>query len=157
MKTYIGTKVLKATPMNRQEYNDYRGWNLPANENGADEGMLVEYIDGGKPNDSRHTGYISWSPTDVFNNAYMEIGDNNTITEETVNSFIKSYDVVRYGDKTTVVHARLANGFLVTESSSCVDPANFSMEIGSEICKKRIRNKVWELLGFVLQCGQRKE
>ena len=72
MKTYIGTKVVNATPMNRLDYNVYRGWNLPENENGADEGYLVEYTDGGKPNDSRHLGYISWSPAAQFDGAYRE-------------------------------------------------------------------------------------
>ena len=72
MKKYIGTKAVKALPMNRQDYNDYRGWKLPDDENGTDEGMLVEYIDGGKPNHPDHEGYISWSPMEVFNNAYRE-------------------------------------------------------------------------------------
>ena len=58
-KTYIGTKIIRALPMTRQEYNDYRGWQLPADENGDDEGYLVEYVDGGKANDPRHDGYIS--------------------------------------------------------------------------------------------------
>jgi hypothetical protein len=43
---------------------------LPDNENGADEGYLVEYEDGGVPNDTRHEGYISWSPKAQFENAY---------------------------------------------------------------------------------------
>lgn len=72
MKQHIGTKIIAARGMNRQEYNDYRGWTLPANEDGADEGYLVEYLDGGKPNDSRHTGYISWSPKAQFEGAYRE-------------------------------------------------------------------------------------
>lgn len=70
MNKYIGTKELLAKPMTRGEYNDYRGWPLPENENPKDEGYIVEYLDGGKPNDARHEGYISWSPVDVFNNAY---------------------------------------------------------------------------------------
>lgn len=73
MKTYIGTKVIHALPMTRQAYNDYRGWELPANEDGADEGYLVEYVDGGRANDSRHFGYISWSPKDVFERAYRPV------------------------------------------------------------------------------------
>lgn len=73
MKTYIGTKTIKAIPMNRLEYNQYRGWELPSNENGEDEGLLVEYIDGGKSNDLRHEGYISWSPKEPFNKAYSNI------------------------------------------------------------------------------------
>jgi hypothetical protein len=47
-KTYIGTKVIHALPMTRQAYNDYRGWQLPDNEDGADDGYLVEYVDGGR-------------------------------------------------------------------------------------------------------------
>lgn len=67
---YIGTKKVAAFPMTRAEYNTYRGWELPADENGADEGYLVEYQDGGKPNDRRHAGYISWSPKAQFDAAY---------------------------------------------------------------------------------------
>lgn len=71
MTTYIGTKLIQATPMTRQQYNDYRGWQLPADECGDDDGYLVEYVDGGKANDSRHAGYISWSPKEVFERAYQ--------------------------------------------------------------------------------------
>lgn len=71
-RLFVGTKSVLARPMTRAEYNAYRGWELPANENGADEGMLVEYVDGGKANDERHVGYISWSPLDVFQRAYRE-------------------------------------------------------------------------------------
>ncbi len=46
-KPYIGTKVVHALPMTRQAYNDYREWQLPDDEDGADEGYLVEYVDGG--------------------------------------------------------------------------------------------------------------
>lgn len=67
---YIGTKIVKATPMSRLAYNQYRGWELPADENGADEGYLVEYVDGGKANHPDHVGYISWSPAGVFDRAY---------------------------------------------------------------------------------------
>lgn len=70
MYKYIGTKIIQAEPMNRLTYNEYRGWQLPANENPDDEGYLVEYLDGGKPNDPRHDGYISWSPKEQFEAAY---------------------------------------------------------------------------------------
>lgn len=71
MKKYIGTKQLRAKPMTLGEYNEYRGWKLPEKENPNTEGYLVEYQDGGKPNDERHEGYISWSPKDVFEKAYQ--------------------------------------------------------------------------------------
>ena len=72
MKKYVGTKELKATPMNKEEYCQYRQWEVPLNENPKEEGYLVEYLDGGKPNDERHLGYISWSPKDVFEKSYKE-------------------------------------------------------------------------------------
>ena len=56
---YIGTKLINAEPMTRAEYNVFRGWELTADENGADEGYLVEYLDGGKPNTTTHAGYVS--------------------------------------------------------------------------------------------------
>ncbi len=70
MKTYTGTKIINAKPMTRGEYNIFRGWELPANENGSDEGYLVEYTDGGKANTTAYAGYVSWSPKDVFERAY---------------------------------------------------------------------------------------
>lgn len=72
MPIYIGTKIITATPMTRGHYNAYRGWELPANENGADDGYLVEYQDGGEPNHPGHAGYISWSPKAQFENAYRK-------------------------------------------------------------------------------------
>ena len=62
MKHYIGVKEIDAKPMNRGDYNEYRGWTIPENENPADEGYLVKYPD----------GYESWSPKDVFEKAYTE-------------------------------------------------------------------------------------
>ena len=47
---YVGTKEIRATPMSRRDYNDLRGWTLPEDEDGDDEGYLVEYTDGGKAN-----------------------------------------------------------------------------------------------------------
>lgn len=72
---YIGTKIITAIAMTRLAYNEYRGWDLPADENGSDEGYLVEYQDGGKPNHPGHVGYISWSPKEQFEAAYLPIGD----------------------------------------------------------------------------------
>jgi hypothetical protein len=67
---YIGTKVINALQMTRQEYNDFRGWTLPTDEDGTDNGYLVEYQDGGKPNTPHYEGYVSWSPKEQFDKAY---------------------------------------------------------------------------------------
>lgn len=70
MQKHIGTKLINAKPMTRQAYNDLRGWTLPDDENGNDDGFLVEYLDGGKANVEGFAGYVSWSPADVFARAY---------------------------------------------------------------------------------------
>jgi len=75
VKTYIGTKIVLAEPLTRAAYNEFRGWVLPADENGDDEGYLVEYTDGGKPNVPGRSGYVSWSPKEQFDNAYRAYGD----------------------------------------------------------------------------------
>lgn len=75
MEKYTGVKEILAKPMNRKEYNDYRGWELPTDENGEDEGFLVEYIQSETSpnvNHLEHKGHISWSPKDVFEESYIE-------------------------------------------------------------------------------------
>lgn len=62
MKNYVGTKQLKAQPMNLGDYNTKRGWQIPENENPDRKGYFVEYAD----------GYVSWSPKEVFEESYKE-------------------------------------------------------------------------------------
>ena len=77
MIAYIGTKSLSAVAMTRGEYNEYRGWEIPSDEDPSEQGYLVEYADSGKPNDERHKGYISWSPACVFKDSYRPNGGLN--------------------------------------------------------------------------------
>lgn len=74
-KLYQCHKQVLAIPMSRQEYNDYRGWELPTDENGSDEGFLIEYLDGGESNHPNHEGYISWSRKNVFERGYTSTED----------------------------------------------------------------------------------
>lgn len=73
MQTFIGTKIINARAMTRGEYNAFRGWTVPADEDPSDAGYLVEYTDGGKPNTAEFAGYVSWSPKDVFEKAYHAV------------------------------------------------------------------------------------
>ena len=54
----------------RDSYNTLRGWNLPPDEDGADDGYLVEYHDGGNPNVEGYAGYVSWTTKVQFENVY---------------------------------------------------------------------------------------
>lgn len=62
MEKYIGTEMIEADPMSRGDYNAYRGWEIPENENPEDEGYLVKYSD----------GYETWSPKKQFEDAYRD-------------------------------------------------------------------------------------
>lgn len=62
MEKYIGVKMIQAEPMTRGEYNDFRGWTIPADENPDDDGYVVKYSD----------DYVSWSPKAVFEEAYRK-------------------------------------------------------------------------------------
>ena len=75
MTRYLGVKIVNAQPMTRQTYNDFRGWELPSDENGNDDGFLIEYLDGGVANHASFAGYVSWSPAGVFINAYRSVTD----------------------------------------------------------------------------------
>ena len=76
MQKYIGTKVINAVSMTRKAYNDFRGWTVPADENPADEGFLIEVI-GGFKNTVQYNGYVQWLPTESFNFEYRP-SDNLT-------------------------------------------------------------------------------
>jgi hypothetical protein len=59
---YIGRVCVQATPMSRADYNTLRGWELPADECGEDDGFLLEPVAG--------FGHITWVPKDSFEANY---------------------------------------------------------------------------------------
>lgn len=67
MFRYACHKAVHATPMTRGDYNDYRGWEIPADENPADPGYLVIY------NKDTADHYESWSPEKQFDDGYLLI------------------------------------------------------------------------------------
>ena len=149
MKQYIGTKLIEAEPAYRVD-----GKVVALAENKVpcgykvERGYKVRYAD----------GYESFSPNEVFERAYLPLEVNGklkteapSISAEMVERFIDHHETVTMGGKTTVVRAVLKNGFEIVESSSCVSAENYDEKLGEEICMERIRNKIWELLGFLLQ------
>jgi len=73
---YIGTKTIKAFPMTKKDYCNYRGWEVPAGEATDEMVYLVEYEKdpNSKPNHNSHEGYISMSPKHVFDKTYRKAG-----------------------------------------------------------------------------------
>ena len=151
MKTYIGTKIIEAAPAVRMGGKVYDANELITRSMElVEEGYKVRYQD----------GYESWSPKDVFERAYLELTVNPelrtkkpSISQKMVDDFIVAKEVSTLGDKVTVVRATLRNGFELVESSACVSPENYDEELGAKICMEKIKDKVWFLLGFLLQTG----
>jgi hypothetical protein len=70
MKAHIGVKLINAMAMTLGEYVE-KGLPKPPTAYSDDApGFLVEYTDGGKANTAEYSGYVSWSPADVFTKAY---------------------------------------------------------------------------------------
>lgn len=139
MKQYIGTKMIQAEP----------AYSKPSGENNLRlPGYKVIY-----PN-----GHESWSPKEAFEKTYLPLDVNPTlktdapsISQQMVDDFIVSHETMTLGGKCTVVRAILRNGFAIVESSECVSAENYDEKMGEEICMERVQNKVWMLLGFLLQ------
>jgi len=76
----------------------------------------------------------------------------NKLTQDQVDIIFDEADIVEtiVFHKCLIVSAKLRNGFVIVESSACVDPLNFDIEIGREKCCDRIKNKIWELEGYKL-------
>ena len=151
MKTYIGTKIIEAVPAIRKGcrvYEKDRAIHMIMVPD--EEGYKVRYQD----------GYESFSPKDVFERFYLELTVNPelrtkkpSISQKMVDDFIVAKEVSTLGDKVTVVRATLRNGFELVESSACVSPENYDEKLGAKICMEKIKDKVWFLLGFLLQTG----
>lgn len=142
MQKYIGTKIIEAEPC--------PAWKDSGNSKAGDPGYKVRYAD----------GYESWSPKDVFEEAYLPVivnpnlrTDKPSISQQMVDDFITEVEVQTMGEKTTVVRAVLRNGFEIVEASACVSKENYDEELGAKICLGKIKDKIWMLLGFLLQTG----
>lgn len=153
MKQYIGTKLIEAEPAFRCTDNQMRVDIIIDPDEAAtyyksEEGYRVRYPD----------GYESWSPKETFEKAYLPLNINEelgtsapSIGAKMVDDFIAETWTTTLGDKTTVVRAMLKNGFELVEASACVSKENYSEPMGKEICMGKIRDRVWQLLGFLLQ------
>lgn len=138
----IGIKMVELQPMRAALAVDY-GYKI-GNAHPDDMGYEVTYPD----------GYKSWSPKDVADAAYYPLSENNDgtkILKEDVENFITDVDVTTIGEKTTIVNAHTRSGFDTVRHSSCVDPKNYSEELGKQYAMEEVINSLWSHLGFVLQ------
>lgn len=127
MIKYIGTKIVSAEP---REGTDGRA------------GYKVVYAD----------GYASWSPKDVFDAAYVAIDTipNKLSVDDLTNKIANEVFVHVAGTTTIACHLQLENGFVVTGTSACIDPAIYDEAIGKQIAYENAVEKIWQLEGYLL-------
>lgn len=138
----IGIKMVELQPMTAREAND-KGHRI-GNHSFEEKGYEVTYPD----------GYKSWTPKDVADAAYYKLSKDNDgtkVLKEDVENFITDVDVTTIGEKTTIVNAHTRSGFDTVRHSSCVDPKNYSEELGKQYAMEEVINSLWSHLGFVLQ------
>lgn len=138
----IGIKMVELQPMTAREAND-KGHRI-GNHSFEEEGYEVTYPD----------GYKSWTPKDIADAAYYKLSKDNDgtkVLKEDVENFITDVEVITIGEKTTVVNAHTLTGFDTVRHSSCVDPKNYSEELGKQYAMEEVVNSLWSHLGFVLQ------
>lgn len=72
LRTYIGTKQIKAFPMSWGDYCKLRGFEV-GDKHPNTIGYIVEYplTEDSTPNVEGFEGYVSWSPVKAFDEAYM--------------------------------------------------------------------------------------
>lgn len=73
------------------------------------------------------------------------------LTPAAVDAAIAGEEYAVFSGRLTVCVLTLANGFLVTGESSCVDAANFDAELGKKLARQKARDKIWELEGYRLR------
>jgi hypothetical protein len=78
---------------------------------------------------------------------------NQKITQTDIDTILdkSQMEIIELFGKCTVVAVQLQNGFIISESSTCDDPANYNKEMNVQICLERIKNKIWELEAYKLQ------
>lgn len=101
-----------------------------------------------------HMGCMS---TDEFEKYFVKYEEPKKITisvdSDYVESMMERSNIIvnKVFDKCTIVACKLPNGFVIVESSSCVNPADYDEDMGVEICLGRILEKVHEMEAYKLQ------
>ncbi|MDQ6598763.1 hypothetical protein E2K98_13270 [Bacillus salipaludis] len=60
-------------------------------------------------------------------------------------------EIIELFGKCTMVAVQLANGFVLTESTTSQDPAHYNKDTDTQICLERIKQRISELEGYKYQ------
>lgn len=117
MQKYIGTKLIRAEAMTRKEYNDFRGWLVPSNEDGNDEGYLIKHLENVITDDAYH---MTWESKETFDKTYRPV-DGLTFSLA-IEAMRKGFRVAREGWNGKGMYLWLMPGNVVEDGSKLADP-----------------------------------
>lgn len=126
-QSYIGVKAVQGRPDSHGD--GYR--------------VLYPQPDGSK--------YESWSPTEVFEDAYFPFTDEYPYCQDQdLEAFIDTVETYTVGTKTTSVTIKLITGFEITETAPALSADNYSEEIGEQIAFEKCMDKLRSYMAFVV-------
>lgn len=145
-------KEVHAEPMTLGEYNKFRGWTMPEDEDPQRKGVHVVY------NKDTPDEYHSWSPADIFSAGYSPMGQTK-VEYDHIKTMIASLEFTFVHVPNTTITgcwAKLPNGFNVGYGeSACVDPANYREDLGQQYARERAlanaTDELWKLEGYLLK------
>lgn len=140
-RTYIGIKQIQATPMTRGEYNTYRGWTIPADEDPADDGYLM--VDG--------SGLEQWQPKGVFDTHHLEIAEKNIVGTRAAQSMVHDIQAVKINKNALTVQVMLRNGSVLHETAYTAVPPTTEEQwnLLAEVTVQKCMNEVAQNLIFI--------
>ena len=133
MKNYISVKQVKAEPCTAWE--NCKGHKI------GDTGYKIYYPD----------GYVSWCPSDIFEQQYLETEKTDEITNFDIDNLISSISFKNDYDKKRVRgRAVLKNGYKVIEIYPYPNTSYFGEQSDEQLCVEQIRYRVQNFLYFLL-------
>lgn len=75
------------------------------------------------------------------------------ITQSEIDAMIEKaqVEIIELFGKCTIVAVQLANGFILTESTTGKDANSYTKELNTQICLERIKKRIWDLEGYKYQ------
>ena len=86
-------------------------------------------------------------------NHFEELERKSKVTQEQIDELFNQseQEEIELWGKEYHLFIKLPNGFTVDGKGACVSPENYDREIGRKVAIEQIKNKLWELEGYLLQ------
>ena len=151
MQLFQALKQVTATPMSRQAYNDLRGWIVPDNENGSDDGYLIEDVNvDTQPNFEGYNGYISWEPKDKFDSQFHAVKQGACTAPQDPDHILTDAEILRLSETGTLCDC----AEVIQMDGECPIEAGDVFDFGSAIyllkIGKKVMRKGWNGKGMFL-------